>query len=79
MHQEVDEHLKHFAPELDGHPRVMQLMPLGVQHIVAKAIAHRPTLLVASEPSIHLDILCAVTSRRSSILSAQPTAGLIIA
>jgi hypothetical protein len=30
MHQEVGEHLKHLAPQLDGLPCVMQLMALGV-------------------------------------------------
>ena len=41
MRQEVDEHLKDFAPELDWLPGVMQLMALGVKHIVAKDVAHR--------------------------------------
>jgi len=42
MCQEVGEHLQGFAPELNGHPRTMQLSALGVQDIVAKEIAHRP-------------------------------------
>jgi hypothetical protein len=45
MRQEVGEHLKGFAPELDGHPRPMQLSALGVQSIVAKEVTHRPVSL----------------------------------
>jgi hypothetical protein len=51
MRHEVDEHLKDFAPELDGLPNVMQLMALGVKRIVAKDVAHR-TPLAPSEPSV---------------------------
>ena len=46
MRQEVGEHLKGFAPQLDGRPRTMQLSALGVQDIVAKEVAHRPPLSV---------------------------------
>jgi hypothetical protein len=41
MCQEVGEHLKHLAPELDGLPGVLQLMTLGIKHIVAKHVVHR--------------------------------------
>jgi len=47
MAQEVGEHLKGFPPELDGLPSAMQLMALGVEDIVTKAVAHRPTLPAA--------------------------------
>jgi hypothetical protein len=77
MAQQVDEHLKDFAPELDQLPSVMQLIPLGVKHIVAKDVAHRHPL-AASEPSIHPDILCAVASRRSSTPSSQAAPARII-
>ena len=56
MYQEVDEHLIRLAPDLNGHPSVMQLMALGVKHIIAKAIAHRPTLPAASEHLISQDM-----------------------
>ena len=41
VRQEVGEHLKYFAPELDWLPSVMQLMTLDVKHIVAKDVVHR--------------------------------------
>jgi hypothetical protein len=40
VRQEVGEHLKDLAPELDGLLSVMQLMTLGVKHIVAKEKVH---------------------------------------
>src|SRR4029453_10424189 len=46
MHQEVGEHLKDFAPEPDRCPRVLQLLALGIEDIVAKDVTHRPTVLV---------------------------------
>ena len=49
MRQEIDEHLKHLAPELERLPRAMQLLALRVQDILAKDVAHRPLLLTASE------------------------------
>src|SRR5262245_5576455 len=51
MRQEVDEHLKRLAPELDRRPRVVQLLARGIKHIVAKAAAHRLPL-APSEPSV---------------------------
>src|SRR6266540_1146410 len=47
MRQEIGEHLKDFAPELDGFPSMMQLLALGIQDIVAKEVAHRSAFLSA--------------------------------
>jgi hypothetical protein len=46
MRQEIGEHLKDFAPQLDRRSRTMQLMAFGVQDIVAKEVPHRLPLLV---------------------------------
>ena len=51
MCQEVGEHLKGFAPQLDGRPRTMQLSALGVQDIVAKEVAHCPTPPLRAHPA----------------------------
>ena len=45
MRQQVDEHLKDFAPQRERLPSVMQLIALGIQDIVAKRVAHRSTFL----------------------------------
>jgi hypothetical protein len=50
MRQEVNEHLKHLAPERARHPRVMRLMALRVEHIVGENVEHRP--LAPSEPNV---------------------------
>jgi hypothetical protein len=49
MRQKVGEHLKHLAPKLDWLPSVMQLMALGVKHIVAKDVVHRSAALPTLE------------------------------
>jgi hypothetical protein len=72
MRQEVDEHLKDFTPEFDRLPSLMQLMALGVKHIVAKDVTHRLPL-AASEPSVPLDLPWAAAPRSSPTPSSQAT------
>ena len=50
MRQEVGQHLKGLAPQLDRRPGAMQLGALGVQDIVTKAVPHCPALLSTLEP-----------------------------
>ena len=73
MRQEIGEHLKHFAPELDGLPSVMQLMALGVQDIVAKDVVHRPALLSTLEPFRLRAIPCVAAPRGSRPYSPEGT------
>jgi hypothetical protein len=50
MRQEVDEDLKHSAPELHGRSIATQFLALDVQHIVGKEVVHRPALLWTLAP-----------------------------
>jgi hypothetical protein len=55
LRQEVGEHLKDFTPELYRLSSAMQFLALGIKDIVAKDIAHHPTLPAASEPIVLQD------------------------
>src|SRR5262249_1136883 len=73
VRQEAGEHLKRLGPELDGLPSVMQLMTLGVKHIVAKDVVHRFAALPTLEPCWPWAIPCVATSSGSRPHSPEAT------
>jgi hypothetical protein len=57
---------------------VMQLLALGVQRIVAKAVAHRPTLPTTSEHRVSPDMPWTAAPRGSPTPSSQAPPALIV-
>jgi hypothetical protein len=51
------------APELDGHPRTLQLSALGVQDVIAKEVAH--CRLLSIKPLQPQDTPCMAAHHRS--------------
>lgn len=49
VHNEIGQHIEHLGPDPDWHACLMQLVALGVKHVVPKHIAHCPPLPASTD------------------------------